>query len=215
MKDQISHLRTHYSGKLLDEKTVLSNPFDQFTEWFKEALNDNVTEPNAMTLATSSKQGQPSVRIVLLKDFTKSGFTFYTNYHSQKAKDINENPHGALLFFWPQQFRQIRIEGVLEQVPPSVSEKYFHERPFESRISSWISPQSTVIDDKTILEKNYADFEKKHSDKEIPYPVFWGGYCLKPSKFEFWQGQPNRLHDRVVYLQQPESDIWSAKRLAP
>lgn len=215
MKDQISKLRTQYQGELLDENNVLPDPTEQFRKWFNEALSSNVLEPNAMTLATATKGGLPSIRIVLLKDVDKNGFTFYTNYNSQKGKEINENPHGSLLFFWPQLFRQIRIEGTIEQIDPAVSEKYFHERPFESQVSAWISSQSSVVDSKEILEKRYKEYEAICNGKSVPYPTFWGGYCLKPNKFEFWQGQPNRLHDRVKYSLDTENDIWIIKRIAP
>ncbi len=215
MKEHISKLRNEYQGDLLDEKFVLEDPLQQFAKWFKQALDKSVAEPNAMALATANKDGMPSVRIVLLKDYDAKGFTFFTNYNSQKGKEINENPNGSLLFFWPQLHRQIRIEGALEQVHPQVSEKYFNERPFESRISAWISPQSSIIDNKTVLEKNYMEFEKKYNDKTIPYPEFWGGYCLKPLKFEFWQGQPNRLHDRIQYTFQPADGLWNIHRIAP
>lgn len=215
MKEHFSNLRTNYQGDLLDEKLVLKNPVKQFEEWFNEAIKSNMPDPNAMALATAGKNGMPSVRIVLLKDFDEKGFTFYTNHNSQKGKEISENPNGSILFFWPQLHRQIRIEGALEQIHPAVSEKYFNERPFESRISAWISPQSAIVDNKAALEKGYKDFEKKYEGKEIPYPTFWGGYCLKPIKFEFWQGQPNRLHDRIQYYLHSEDQLWNIKRLAP
>ncbi len=215
MKNKISNLRTQYKGELLDENNVLQDPTKQFQIWFNEALSSNVIEPNAMTLATATKGGLPSVRVVLLKDIDKNGFTFYTNYNSQKGKEINENPHGSLLFFWPQLFRQIRIEGIIEQVSPATSEKYFHERPFESQISAWISPQSSEIGSKELLEKKYNEYEAICSGKTVPYPAFWGGYCLKPTKFEFWQGQPNRLHDRIKYVLDSENDKWIICRIAP
>ncbi len=214
MKEHIRHLRNDYKGESLDEKTVLPEPLEQFEKWFKEAFENHVPDPNAMVLATAGKDALPSVRVVLLKDYSPKGFTFYTNYNSQKGKQIEENPHGALLFFWPQLHRQIRIEGTIEQVDPAVSESYFHERPFESRISAWVSPQSAAIENKTILEGKYRDFEAAHTGKEIPYPVFWGGYCLKPTAFEFWQGQPNRLHDRVKYTC-TTNDTWIINPIAP
>lgn len=214
MKEHIRHLRTDYKGVPLDEKTVPQDPLELFEHWLKEAFQRDVPDPNAMVLATAGKNAMPSLRVVLLKDFDAKGFTFYTNYSSQKGQEIRENPCGALLFFWPQLQRQIRIEGAITQTDPAVSENYFHERPFESRISAWISPQSAVIADKAVLEKRYRDFEADHPDHVIPYPPFWGGYCLKPVKFEFWQGQSNRLHDRVKYTLAPDN-TWFLDRIAP
>jgi pyridoxamine 5'-phosphate oxidase len=216
MKDQISNSRSNYSGDSLDKKTVLSDPNEQFKVWFKDALNGGVAEPNAMTLATCNKEAVPSVRIVLLKDYNEKGLTFYTSYYSRKGKELDENPHASLLFFWPELFRQVRIDGIVSKVEPSVSEIYFKERPRGSQIAAWISAQSTEIENREILESKYAGFEKEHMDKEIPYPSFWGGYCLKPASFEFWQGQENRLHDRILYCLDPHAgNRWLIKRLSP
>lgn len=215
MKNHISKLRTHYEGEVLDEKLVAQFPTNQFKKWFEEALANKVMEPNAISLATADKNGIPSVRVVLLKDFDEKGFTFYTNYNSQKGQEIEQNPFASILFFWPQLHRQIRINGLLEQVEPEISETYFKERPRGSQISAWVSAQSQEIDNKIILEEKYKDFEEKCKNKEIPYPAFWGGYRLKPSIFEFWQGQPNRLHDRIQYKLNSEENTWAIKRLAP
>jgi pyridoxamine 5'-phosphate oxidase len=215
MKKDMSKLRTSYEGELLDEKKVKAEPLEQFNDWFDEALNAEVTEPNAMILATANKSAIPSVRTVLLKSVDQKGFVFYTNYKSRKGQEIEENPHASALFFWPQLQRQIRISGILSKIDPVISESYFKERPVESRISAWVSTQSHELSGKADLEENYRIFETKYKDKEIPYPPFWGGYCLVPSSYEFWQGQPNRLHDRVEYNQDSETRHWNIRRLAP
>lgn len=215
MKKDISKLRTHYEGELLDEKKVKPDPLDQFNEWFNEALDAEVLEPNAMMLATATKSGIPSVRTVLLKSVDQKGFVFYTNYKSRKGQEIEENPHASVLFFWPQLQRQIRVVGVLSKTDPVVSEIYFKERPVESRISAWVSTQSHELSGKAELEENYRIFEEKYRNKEIPYPPFWGGYCLTPDCYEFWQGQPNRMHDRVEYYRDTEARNWLIRRLAP
>lgn len=215
MKKDISKLRTHYEGKLLDEKTVKPDPLEQFKEWFNEALDSEISEPNAMILATAGKSGVPSVRTVLLKSVDGKGFVFYTNYKSRKGQEIEENPHVSLLFFWPQLQRQIRIAGIISKTDPAVSESYFRERPAESRISAWVSTQSHELSGKAELEENYHIFEAKYRNKEIPYPPFWGGYSVLPYSYEFWQGQPNRMHDRIEYNQDPETRDWLIRRLAP
>jgi pyridoxamine 5'-phosphate oxidase len=215
MKDQISNLRNHYQGELLEEKSVCPNPVNQFKYWFEEALSSKVNEPNAMTLATVGKTGFPSVRTVLLKDAGEKGFTFYTNYNSRKGKEMEENPNVSILFFWPELFRQIRIDGIVSQIDPAISEAYFKERPRGHQLSAWVSEQSSDVESKTVLEQKTKELEEKYKGKEIPFPAFWGGYCLKPVSFEFWQGQPNRLHDRIVYTADSENNSWSIKRLAP
>lgn len=215
MKKDISKLRTQYEGELLDVTNVKPDPLDQFNEWFNEALNSEVLEPNAMMLATATKSGIPSVRTVLLKSVDPKGFVFYTNYKSRKGREIEENPHASVLFFWPQLQRQIRVVGVLSKTDPVVSENYFKERPVESRISAWVSTQSHELSGKAELEENYRIFEEKYRNKEIPYPPFWGGYCLMPDSYEFWQGQPNRMHDRVEYCRDTETLNWLIRRLAP
>ncbi len=215
MKEIISKLLANYHGTALDEKNVFPDPLDQFKSWLRESLDANVMEANAMILATANKLGIPSVRIVLLKDFDRKGFTFYTNYKSRKGKEIEENPQASILFFWPQLHRQIRISGVLSKIDPVVSAAYFKERPIASQISAWVSSQSNPLDSKVELEENYKIFETKYKNKEIPYPSFWGGFCLEPYTYEFWQGQPNRLHDRVEYNLDNETRTWIIKRLAP
>lgn len=209
------NLHNQYSGIDLDEKTVSPSPVIQFETWMQDAVDKNIADPNAMVLATADPTGKPSTRVVLLRDFSDMGFIFYTNYNSQKGQEIDANPRASLLFFWPKLQRQVRIEGMLEKIKPETSKEYFKERPLGNQISAWISPQSAVVDSRTLLERKYKEFEKKYQDKEIPYPVFWGGYCLKPLKFEFWQGQLNRLHDRIQYVFNHEEQVWKISRLAP
>jgi pyridoxamine 5'-phosphate oxidase len=215
MKKDISKLRTQYEGELLDEKKVKPDPLEQSKEWFNEALDAEIIEPNAMILATATKSGIPSLRTVLLKSVDQKGFVFYTNYKSRKGREIEENPHVSVLFFWPQLQRQIRVTGILSKTDPAVSEIYFNERPLESKISAWVSTQSHELSNKAELEENYHIFKTKYTNKEIPYPPFWGGYCLLPYSYEFWQGQPNRMHDRVEYYQDSDTNIWLIRRLAP
>jgi pyridoxamine 5'-phosphate oxidase len=215
MEQDISKMRTDYKGDLLDERQVDKDPFKQFDKWFTEAVNKKVMEPNAMSLASVDANGAPSLRIVLLKDYSNKGLTFFSNYTSKKGKDLENNPHASILFFWPELSRQVRIDGVVSKVDPGISEKYFKERPKESQIAAWISQQSTEVKNKAELDQKFSEFSKAHSDKEIPYPVFWGGYILKPNKFEFWQGQMVRLHDRVQYTLNSDTDEWRIARLAP
>lgn len=215
IKKHISNVRIDYWGDSLDEKTVAKNPLTQFERWMGEVLSQDIPDANAMTVATVSETGQPSARIVLLKDFSEKGFVFYTNYNSQKGKEIDHNPKAALLFFWPNLMRQIKIEGVLEKISPTESAAYFKTRPLGNQLSAWASQQSTEIENKEDLERHFKQLEEKYNGHEIPYPEFWGGYCLKPHLFEFWQGQANRLHDRIRYIRNIENNDWNIKRLAP
>jgi pyridoxamine 5'-phosphate oxidase len=215
IEKKLQALRREYSGETLNPANVLKDPFLQFANWLHLLMEKNPGDPNAMVLATADKQGRPSARVVLLKEFDHRGFVFYTNYNSKKGKEIDANPNASLLFYWPDLHQQVRIEGVLEKNSPEDAKNYFNERPRESRISAWISPQSHVIESKELLEEKYLELSDKYNDQEIPYPSFWGGYCLKPNLFEFWQGQPNRLHDRVQYRFVEDTGEWVIEQLAP
>jgi pyridoxamine 5'-phosphate oxidase len=210
----IENLRQNYSAASLSETDVDANPMRQFDKWFNEAINYKVHEPNAMTLATATHDGRPSARIVLLKGFSEDGFKFYTNYLSRKGKEISKNPLGALVFFWGDMERQIRIEGTIEKLDRDYSEKYFHTRPKLSQISAMASPQSQEISGREQLEQKIAQLEAEYIDTELPKPSFWGGYVLKPRLIEFWQGRSNRLHDRIVY-KKTDNKNWKIVRLAP
>lgn len=210
----LAQIRREYSQHSLDEKSISSNPFIQFENWFNEAIASQLLEVNAMNLATVSENGRPSSRIVLLKGFSENGFSFYTNYQSNKGKELNGNPFCALSFFWPELERQIRIEGVAEKVSAEDSERYFISRPKESQIGAWASPQSSVIASREIIVQRFKAIEKKFEGQDtLPKPKQWGGFLVKPFLIEFWQGRPNRLHDRLQYTLVEEA--WKIVRLAP
>ena len=210
----IADLRKEYQFQVLTEKEVEVHPIQQFEKWWGEAVSAQIVEVNAMTLATASADGIPSARIVLLKGFTKKGFTFFTNYNSFKGQQLAENPRACLVFFWKELERQVRITGVVEKVSEEESNEYFNSRPLGSRIGAWASPQSKVIDDRAWLEAEEYNFQQKFIDKEIERPGHWGGYIVKPICIEFWQGRPSRLHDRIQYMLL-ESGGWKIERLAP
>jgi pyridoxamine 5'-phosphate oxidase len=197
----------------LDEKDVNANPFLQFAKWFEEAVGAQVIDPNAMTVCSATKEGKPSARIVLLRNFSESGFVYYTNYNSRKGTEIEKNPNCALLFFWPELERQIRIEGIVKKQTFEESDLYFNSRPRESKISAWTSEQSKVIANREALNEKYEILNKKYPDENVPRPPYWGGYVLKPISIEFWQGRPNRLHDRILYTL--ENNNWKIERLSP
>lgn len=206
----LHHHRKSYERYELNEGQVADNPFFQFNEWMEYALQSEVHEPNAMVLSTATVDAKPSARVVLLKSYNENGLVFFTNYSSRKGKEITENPHASLLFFWDKLERQVRIEGSLEKVSEQESENYFQSRPFESRLSAIVSPQSEVVPGREYLE---SQLEKIKNNTETPRPAQWGGYILKPTYFEFWQGRANRLHDRLVY--EWVNAHWLIKRLAP
>lgn len=211
---QLADLRKEYLKASLDVSTVFSDPVIQFEKWFQEALLAEVCEPNAMHLATVNEQGKPSSRIVLLKAIENTKFVFYTNYQSKKAKELDLNPACALTFFWPDLERQVRIEGVAERVAETTSDTYFQSRPRGSQIGAWASPQSAIIKDRTILEERAVQMEKKFESLNVlPRPHQWGGYQIDPLLIEFWQGRPNRLHDRIQFVKVDGS--WKMHRLAP
>jgi pyridoxamine 5'-phosphate oxidase len=199
---------------VLDEKYVDPNPMDLFRRWFDAAVASGSRLPDAMTLATATKDGKPSARVVLLKQFDKEGFVFYTNYNSSKAKELEENPRAALVMYWTVLDRQVRVEGTVERVSPDQSDEYFRTRPRESQIGALASPQSEVIDSRKVLEQRFADFDKFYRNRHVERPAHWGGYILKPERIEFWQNRPSRLHDRILY-QRDSSGSWSIRRLAP
>jgi len=213
INEYINQLREDYSRETLDEKQVDSNPIKQFEKWFTEAVDSKVNEPHAMTLATANKEGFPSARIILLRNFDEKGFSFYTNYESRKGEEILENPNGALLFFWQELQRQVRIEGILTKQTEQESDDYFNSRPLESKIGAWTSAQSKVIPNRKALDDDFKRLSEKYKDGNIPRPSHWGGYVLKPVSIEFWQGRPSRLHDRVLYIL--ENNLWKINRLAP
>jgi pyridoxamine 5'-phosphate oxidase len=210
----IAEIRKDYKLKVLSEKDVTNDPFQQFEKWWKEALTSNIEEANAMTLATSSNDGIPSARIVLLKGIDKRGFIFFTNYSSFKGQQLLENPRACLVFFWKELERQVRITGVVEKVSDKESDDYFNSRPEGSRIAAWASPQSQVIASRTWLEENEKKLQKQFTQTDIRRPSYWGGYRVMPIDIEFWQGRPNRLHDRINYSLQ-ENGNWLIERLAP
>ncbi len=210
----IANMRKVYQLQSLSEKDVNVDPIKQFENWWLHAIEAKIEEPNAMTLATCNLAGRPSARIVLLKEIRKQGFVFFTNYQSRKAKEIGENGFVALVFFWKELERQIRIEGKINRISEAESEKYFSLRPRESQIGAWSSPQSSIIKDRLILEKNVIKFNNKFQSGNIPRPNHWGGYLVQPNLIEFWQGRPGRLHDRLQYSLD-KKNVWSIKRLAP
>ena len=213
MNDKIRHLRQEYAHSILEEQELDRNPFFQFRKWFEEALSAELPEPHAMTISTVSLEGRPSSRIVLLRNFDENGFTFFTNYQSKKSFDISQNTFVALNFFWQAIERQVRIEGKIERVSAKESDEYFASRPRESQIGAWASSQSKAISSRHELEKQVDYFTKKYENKPVPRPEHWGGYLIVPDYFEFWQGRPSRLHDRISY--QFTSGKWELNRLNP
>lgn len=212
---KLASLREDYSKKELDITDVYKNPIKQFGVWMKEALRSEVPEPNAMTLSTVSPDGLPSGRIVLLKDLSEKGFTFYTNYMSDKGKDMAKNKNVALTFVWLELERQVRIEGIIKKVSRKKSEKYFQSRPKKSQMGAWVSSQSKVIKNRQVLEDSMKELEKKYKNEEVlPCPPHWGGYLVQPVAIEFWQGRRSRLHDRIRYKLTKKGE-WKKERLAP
>lgn len=209
----ISDYRREYTQTGLSRETLLASPFKQFELWFKQACEVDIVDANAMTLATVSATGQPSVRTVLLKTFDQKGFVFFTNYNSQKAQQIAANPQVALLFPWTELERQIEITGTAEKISTAESLSYFSSRPQGSQLGAWVSRQSNVIDSRQVLKQQWQTMQQKFKQGKIPLPDFWGGYRVIPAKIEFWQGRVNRLHDRFEYHR--NNSDWTVERLAP
>ena len=215
MEHRTTHARKEYERAALDESTVDHDPIRQFAAWYDAAVAAGVPEPEAMTLSTSTADGRPSARVVLLRGFDSRGFCFFTNYESRKGRELAANPFAALTFHWPDLERQVRIEGRVEQTSAAESDDYFHSRPSTSRIGAWSSPQSQVIPDRQSLESLFAHHAESHSEAAtIPRPAHWGGFRLTPEQIEFWQGRPSRLHDRLRFRGDPTGN-WILERLAP
>ncbi len=210
----IADLRMEYKQHSLSENEVDADPVRQFQNWWEEVLRTVITEPNAMTLATASADGVPSARIVLLKAFSSKGFVFFTNYDSFKGKQLSENPRAALVFFWKELERQVRITGLVEKLSDEENDAYFDSRPLLSRIGAWASPQSQVIESREWLEETERSFTRQFEGKTIARPLHWGGFRVNPVTIEFWQGRPGRLHDRIQYQLQNDG-TWKIERLAP
>jgi pyridoxamine 5'-phosphate oxidase len=210
----IADIRKDYRLQTLDEAGVAADPIQQFGIWWQEALQSEIVEVNAMTLATANEQGVPSARIVLLKGYDERGFVFFSNYESKKAGDLQVNPMASLVFFWKELERQVRISGRVEKVTELESDQYFQSRPEGSRIGAWASPQSTVISSRQVIEEKVEALQVSFEGKVIPRPLHWGGYRVVPSSIEFWQGRSSRLHDRIQYTLQSD-DNWVIERLAP
>ncbi len=212
--NSIADIRKEYKLKSFTETDAESNAIKQFANWWNDAVKSDIDEVNALTLATATKDGKPSARIVLLKGFDENGFVFFTNYESHKGKMIAENPNASMVFFWKELERQIRIEGVIEKVSDKESDDYFFSRPVDSQVGAWASPQSNIINNRNIIEENVKKYEAQFATSPITRPVHWGGYRLKPQLVEFWQGRPSRLHDRLQYTLK-ENGEWKMERLAP
>ncbi len=202
------------SAKTLDETTVDRDPIKLFRNWFDAAVASGSRLPESMTLATATKDGRPSARVLLLKQVDEAGFVFYTNYRSAKAKELEQNPQAALVFYWVGLDRQVRVEGRVERVSPAESDEYFKTRPRESQLGALASPQSEVIESREVLEANLRELENAFRDREVERPAYWGGYRLKPERIEFWENRPGRLHDRIAYDLKPDGS-WTITRLAP
>ncbi len=210
----IERLRRDYSGEELAESNVSPDPFKQFLTWFDEAVNAEISDPHAMVLATASADGRPSARVVLLRGIDDDGLTFYTNYGSRKSLELEANPRAALVFPWHELDRQVRVEGNVSRREDRASDEYFASRPRASQISAWASNQSGFLRSRSELEERFRKFEREFAGRDVPRPENWGGFRLSPESFEFWQGRPSRMHDRILYALLPGGE-WKIERLAP
>lgn len=213
-QDSIARIRKDYTLNALNEEEVSANPFEQFEQWWQQAMQSQIDEVNAMTLATVDAEGFAEARTVLLKGYTPEGFVFFTNYNSAKSQHLEANPRCSLLFFWKELERQVRITGLAERISAAESIAYFNSRPDGSKIGAWASPQSMVVAGRAWLKETFDYYAERFKHGEIPKPPHWGGYRVKPFKIEFWQGRPSRMHDRILYTQQPNGS-WQIERLAP
>jgi pyridoxamine 5'-phosphate oxidase len=214
LRNYLNSIRRDFMQHELNESSVEKTPLKQFSKWMEEAINAQILDPNAMVIATVDEGGKPSVRTVYIRDFNEEGIIFYTNFNSRKGKELSVNKNCSVLFLWEEVERQIRIEGTVEKVSDKISDEYFSARPRESQISAWASQQSEKIKSREELENKLAEYIEKFKDENVPRPPHWGGYLIKPNYFEFWQGRPNRLHDRVVY-EKSNSNAWEIYRLNP
>ena len=211
---KLADLRREYTQGGLRRADLDPDPLGQFHQWFEQALKSELLEPSAMTLATADRAGRPSARIVLLKAADERGFTFFTNYESRKGAELAENPHAALVLYWAELEREILIAGAVTKVSREESEQYFALRPRGSQLGAWVSRQSSVVPDRAFLEARLAEQQARFADRTVEIPPYWGGYLLAPVRIEFWQGRPNRLHDRFQYTKQPDGS-WHLDRLSP
>jgi pyridoxamine 5'-phosphate oxidase len=214
MPNTLRDPRYEHAERGLRRRDLDADPIKQFSNWFTAAIEAQIRDVNAMSLATAGPDGKPSVRIVLLKGFDQDGFVFFTNYQSEKGKQLEENPNAALGFYWIELDRQIRISGRAEKTSREESERYFHSRPLGSQLGAWASRQSEVVDARRILDARFAEISERYVGKSVPLPPHWGGFRVRPDRFEFWQGRPNRLHDRFRYIRTAD-DVWQIHRLAP
>jgi pyridoxamine 5'-phosphate oxidase len=213
MQKDIASIRRDYQMASLDEAVSAANPMDQFTHWWEEATTSNIDEVNAFVLSTVDANRAPASRVVLLKGYTPEGFIFFTNYDSDKGKEIAANPNVAMNFFWKELERQVRITGTIKKISSEASAEYFHSRPLGSQVGAWSSPQSQVIPNRDFLENNFTEQTEKYKEGNVPLPPHWGGYIVHPTQVEFWQGRSSRLHDRIRYSF--ENHQWTKVRLAP
>ncbi|MCL3779211.1 pyridoxamine 5'-phosphate oxidase [Prolixibacteraceae bacterium JC049] len=214
MNRDLSEIRRTYNWGELSEEEMKKTPMEQFDNWYHEVLKSDSLEPTAMMLATVGSDGMPHCRVVLLKKYNEKGFVFYTNYNSRKARDLEANPKVGITFYWPEMERQVRVEGRVERVSEKESDDYFASRPIDSQLGAWASPQSQTVNSRDELEDGYEEIKARFESEELKRPEFWGGYRVVPCRVEFWQGRPNRLHDRLVY-QQFNENHWRINRLAP